>query len=54
MSIILFIMVVVIVLALAIYAIRLIPIQAPFNVILQALACVVAILVIVNRAGLLT
>lgn len=54
MGLLIFIIIVVVVLALAIYAIRLIPMQAPFNAILQALAVLVAILVIVNRAGLLT
>jgi hypothetical protein len=54
MSLLIFIIVVVIVLAIALYAIRMLPIQAPFNAILQALACLVAVLVIVNRAGLLS
>lgn len=52
MSLLIFIIVVVVLLALAIYAIRLAPLQAPFSAIIQALAVVVAILVIANRAGL--
>ncbi len=53
MSIIVLAIIVVILLAIAIYGIQRIPIQPPFGAILIALCCLVAILVIAERAGLL-
>ena len=44
--------IVVLILAIAIWAIERAPIQQPFKWIIEAIACVIAILVIANRAGL--
>lgn len=51
MSLILFIIVVVILLALVLWAIESAPLPAPTNWILRVLAIVLAIVVIANRAG---
>lgn len=54
MSIILFALLVLIVLALALYAVRLLPgIDPPISLIIQLILVVLAIVVIVQRAGLL-
>lgn len=52
MSLILFALIVILILALAIWAIRLLPVPQPVNNILQVLAIVLAILAIGHRAGL--
>lgn len=52
-AILVFCVVVVLVLALAIWAIRLLPLTQPLSGILQAFTVVIAILIILNRLGLL-
>lgn len=51
MSILVFTLVVVVILALALWAIQTAPIPAPLNWIIQLLAIVIAIVLIANRAG---
>lgn len=54
MSILLFALLVILVLALALYAVRLIPgIDPPITMLIQLLLVILAIVVIVQRAGLL-
>lgn len=54
MSILLFALLVLIVLALALYAVRLLPgIDPPISLIIQLILVIVAIVVIVQRAGLI-
>ena len=54
MSILLFALLVILVLALALYAVRLIPgIDPPISLIIQLVLVILAIVVIVQRAGLL-
>jgi hypothetical protein len=53
MSILLFAIVVVIILALLIYAVDLIPLTQPFNGVLKALVILIGVLLICQRAGLL-
>jgi hypothetical protein len=52
MSLLVYAFVVIILLALVLYGIRLAPIEAPFSLILQLIAVVIAVLVIANRAGM--
>lgn len=51
MSLLIFIIVVLVLLALVLYAIRLAPLEQPISWIIQALAVVVAIVLIGQRAG---
>jgi hypothetical protein len=53
MSLLIFCLIVVIVLALAVYAVRLLPLQAPFSAIIQVLLILVAIVAILSRSGLI-
>lgn len=52
MDLLIFALIVILVLALAIYVVRLLPLGSPFSEIAQALLVVVAIIVIANRAGM--
>lgn len=52
MSILIFIIIVLVVLSLAIWVIRLLPLPAPINTILQVIAVIMALVAIGNRAGL--
>lgn len=51
MTLLIFVVIVVVLLSLAIWAIRLLPIPSPINSILQVVAIVIAIVAIGNRAG---
>ena len=53
MDILIFALIVLIVAALVVYAVRLLPIPSPFNNLIQVLVILIAALVIVNRAGLI-
>ncbi|WP_300574326.1 hypothetical protein [Phenylobacterium sp.] len=52
MSLLITIVIILVVLGLALYAARLLPIPAPLNGIIQALLVVIALVVIAQRAGL--
>lgn len=52
MDLLIFALIVLIVTALVVYAVRLLPIPSPFNTLIQALIVLIAALVIVRGAGL--
>lgn len=52
MDLLIFAIIVILLLALALYGVRLLPLGSPFSEIVQVLLIGVAILIIVNRAGL--
>jgi hypothetical protein len=53
MSILIFAIIVIILVALLCYAVSMLPLPSPFNMIIQCLLIVVAVVIIANRAGVM-